>query len=98
MDQQMGMAKQMMDLQRMTFDGMVTNMITFWDQTDKVFGTFIDQAAWVPAEGKTAFKKWIDGNKKGCETFKKAVNDGYERLESYFAKGESSSQQRTGPT
>jgi hypothetical protein len=81
----MRMAKQMMDLQRVTFDGMINNMIIYWDQTARMLGSFFDQAPWMPDEGRKAFREWIDGNKKGCETFQNAVNDGFKRLESYFA-------------
>jgi hypothetical protein len=76
------MAKQLMDLQRVTFDGMINNMIIYWDQTGRMLGSFLDQAPLVPAEGRKAFGEWIDGNRKGCETFKIAVSDGFKRLES----------------
>jgi hypothetical protein len=87
MDQQTRMAKQMMDLQRATFDGMMNNISLFWDQTEKMLGTVLDQATVVPEEGRKAFREWIDGNKKGCEVFKKAVNDSFSRLEGCFGGG-----------
>lgn len=87
MEQQARMTKQWMDLQRVAFDGMINNMILFWDQTEKMFGSYLDQAAWVPAEGRKAFREWVDGNKKGCETFKSAVNDGFSRMETCFSPG-----------
>jgi hypothetical protein len=83
MDQQMRMAKQLMDLQRVTFDGMINNMIIFWDQTGSMLGSYFDQAPWMPDDARKAFRDWIDGNKKGCETFKNTVNDGFNRME-YF--------------
>lgn len=85
MEQQTRMAKQLMDMQRVAFDGMINNMIMFWDQTGTMVGTVLEQANWVPEEGKKAFREWVDGNKKGCETFKNAVGDGFSRLESCFA-------------
>lgn len=85
MDQQSRMAKQIMDLQRATFEGMINNMIMFWDQTGKMLSPFVDQAPWVPEEGKKAFRDWVEGAKKGCETFKNSVNDGFSRVESCFA-------------
>jgi hypothetical protein len=85
MDQQMRTAKQLMDLQRTSFDGMINNMIIYWDQTGRMLGAFLDQAPLMPDEGRKAFREWIDGNKKGCETFQTAVNDGFKRLESCFA-------------
>lgn len=85
LDQQMRMAKQMIDLQRVTFEGVMGNMIMLWDQTGNMLNSFMDQAVWVPEEGKKAFREWIDNNKKGCETFKSAVNNGYSNLEKLFA-------------
>lgn len=95
MDQQVRMAKQMMDLQRVTFDGMINNMMMFWDQTERMLGSFMEQAPWVPQEGKRAFKDWVDGNKKGCETFKNAVNEGFSKLEGCFAGGGKPQQSET---
>jgi len=82
MEQHTRIAKQMMDVQRATFGSVINNMIMFWDQTGKMFGTFLDQAVWVPEEGKKTFREWIDVNKKGCETFKNAVDEGFNKLES----------------
>jgi hypothetical protein len=86
MDQQMRMAKQFMDLQRVTFDGMINNMIIFWDQTGRMLGSYFDQAPWMQDDARKAFQDWIDGNKKGCETFKNTVNDGFKRLESFLGE------------
>ncbi len=88
MDQQMRMAKQMVDLQRTTFDGMITNMVMFWEQTQKSMGTYLDQAPWMPEECKMTMREWVNGNIKGCETFRKAVDDGYKTLDKCFMGGE----------
>lgn len=80
------MAKQMIDLQRMSFEGVINNMITFWDQTGSVFNSFLDKAVWVPEEGKKTFREWIESNKKGCETLKNAMNSGYDNLGKYLEK------------
>jgi predicted nucleotidyltransferase len=37
----------------------------------------LNQAAWVPEEGKKALREWVDSDKKACETLKNAVNNGY---------------------
>ena len=80
MYEQSVMAKQMIDLQRMSVEGVINNMIMFWDQTGSVLISFLDKAAWVPEEGKKTFREWIESNKKGCETLKNAVNSGYNNL------------------
>lgn len=83
-EQSATMAKQMIDLQRVSVEGVISNMITFWDQTGSVLNSFLNQAAWIPEEGKKAFREWIDNNKRGCETLKTAVNDGYTSLGNCF--------------
>jgi hypothetical protein len=85
MDQQKMMAKQLMDLQKATFEGMMNNMIIFWDQTGRMLGSYLNQASWMPEEGRKTFRDWVDSNKKGCETFQHAVTDGFKRLESCLA-------------
>ena len=80
MYEQSAMAKQMIDLQRMSVEGMINNMIMFWDQTGSMLSSFLDKSAWVPEEGKKTFREWVDSNKKGCETLKNAVNSGYNNL------------------
>lgn len=83
-EQSATMGKQMIDLQRIGMEGMISYAIAFWDQTGSMINWFLSQAVWVPEEGKRVFREWIDTNKKGCETFKDAVNNGYLNLERMF--------------
>ncbi len=85
-EQSTTIAKQMIDLQRISVEGMINNMIVLWDQTGSMLNSVLDQAAWVPEEGKKAFREWIDSNKKGCESLKSAVNNGYNNLGKCFEK------------
>lgn len=86
MYQQMKMAKQMMDLQKASFGGMINGMLMFLDQTDRMVGNLLDQSPWVPEEGKKMFREWIASNIRGCETFKSFVDDGFNKLETSFSK------------
>lgn len=56
----------------------------FWDQTEKVLDSFLEQAVWVPEEGKKAFRQWVHSNRNGCESFRAAMEDGLKRMESCF--------------
>ncbi len=78
------LAKQMIDLQRVSLNGMINNTLILLDQTEKMLGVMMDQANWVPDEGKKALREWVDSNKRGCENFKKVVDDGFNRMESCF--------------
>lgn len=81
MYQQTRVMKQIIDFQRMTVDGVINNMLIFWDQTGNMMNAVLEQAAWLPEEAKRPFRQWVDSNKKGCETFREAVGSGYNSLE-----------------
>ncbi len=48
---------------------------------------FIEQTTALPEEGKKALNEWIKAYKKGCEEFKKAVDENFKRVESFFGEG-----------
>lgn len=87
MEQQLRLAKQLMHLQRVMFDGIFNGMIIFCDQTEKMMAQIVDQAVWVPPEGKSVLKEWFGRNKKGCESFRNAANDGFTWLEGFLTAG-----------
>ena len=47
--------------------------------------TFLEQATWMPDEGKKLVRNWVDACKKGCEDFKKAADDNYKKVDEFFA-------------
>jgi hypothetical protein len=93
--EQMRVARQVIDFQRAALDSMLGNVLTLWDQTERMYSSMMDQTAWLPEEGKKAFMEWVKNNKRGCEEFKNAVNDGYSRLDRCFT-GPQSPQQHQG--
>ncbi|MDA8307998.1 MAG: hypothetical protein M0Z81_14375 [Deltaproteobacteria bacterium] len=78
------MGRQMIDLQRIGVDGMIDYAITLWNYTGSMFNWFLNQAGWIPEEGKKVITEWINTNRKGCETFKDAVDNGYSNLEKFL--------------
>jgi hypothetical protein len=48
--------------------------------------SFVDQAPWLPEEGKKVITNLAGTYKKGREDFRKLVNDGYKKVEDYLAK------------
>lgn len=80
------MGRQMIDLQKIGMEGMIDCSIIFWNQTGSMLNWFLRRAGWIPEEGKKVFREWIDTNRKGCETFKDAVNSGYSDLEKFFER------------
>ncbi len=89
MNQQFRILKQMIAMQRASFDGMLNTLILMWEQT----GGVTERAVWLPEEGKKAFRQWVDVNKKGCEDLKNMIDGGYSNLENLLGKAAEREQQ-----
>jgi hypothetical protein len=82
--------KKMIDFNKTSFDNSFSAMVMIQDQTEQMVNTLLDQAPWIPAEGKKAIGEWLDSYKKGRETFKKVVEDSFKKVDASFggaAKG-----------
>ena len=73
--------KQFMDFNKTTFNNMINAIDLFQQQSEGMTASLLDQAAWVPDEGKKAIKDWINSVKKGREDFKKIVDDNFSKVE-----------------
>jgi hypothetical protein len=82
-------AKQMIDFQKTTFDNTFSAMIMMQEQTERMANTLIEQAAWMPEEGKQVINDWVKAYKKGREDFKKAVDENFKKVEDFFASFDS---------
>lgn len=80
------MFKQMIDFQKNTFDNSFRAMSNLQEQGEKMTEAFLDQAHWLPAEGKKAVNDWIETYKSGRTSFKKAVEDHFEKIEDFFSE------------
>ena len=78
-------AKQMIDFQKATFDNSFNAMVMLQEQTEKMVNTFLDQATWLPEEGRRVINEWVDAYKKGREDFKKTVDENFKKVEGFFA-------------
>ncbi|MBT8371455.1 MAG: hypothetical protein HKO68_16440 [Desulfobacterales bacterium] len=83
------MLKQMLDFNKTAFDNSFSAMLTIQEQNAKMVDTFIEQAAWMPEEGKKVIRDWVGAYKKGCEDFKKAADANYKKVDQYFASAKS---------
>jgi len=84
MDQKQ-IARQMIQFNKTAFDNSFNAMTMVYDQNEKMVNAFIEQATWLPENGKKAIEDWIQAYKKGCEDFKNTVNENYQKVEDYFA-------------
>ena len=75
---------QMLAFQRTAFDGSFTALVTLQEQAERMADTMLDQATWLPEEGRKAITDWADACKSGREQFKKMVDENFEKVESYF--------------
>jgi polyhydroxyalkanoate synthesis regulator phasin len=77
--------KQMFDFNKATFDNTFNAMVMLQEQTEKMANSMLDQATWLPQEGRKVISDWIDAYKKGRETYKKMVDDGFQKVQEYFS-------------
>jgi hypothetical protein len=87
------MVKQVFDFQKNTFDNFFKSMSTIQDQAEKSVGFIMDKAPWLPEESRNVILEWGRIYKKGRDDFKRAMDDGYEKMESYFVTTTQASQQ-----
>lgn len=78
------MAKQMIDFNKATFDNTFNAMVLVQEQMERTVGTFLEQAAWMPEEGRKVVSEWVGNYKKGREEFKKNVEESFKKVEEYF--------------
>ena len=81
---QFALARQMLDFNKTTFDNAFGAMCQLQEQSERMMNTWIEQAAWIPGEGKKALVDMTAMFSKGCAEFKKAVDENFGRVEAYF--------------
>ena len=81
-------AKQMLQFNKTAFDNSFNAFNMVYEQNNKMVTAFLDQAVWMPAEGKKAIRDWLESYEKGCADFKKLVDEGYQKVETFFAGDE----------
>lgn len=81
-------AKQMIEFQKATFNNGFSAMGMVQEQAERMLNMSLEQATWLPEEGKKVIDEWIKGYKKGGEDFKKIVDDNFAKVEAFFARTE----------
>ena len=79
------MAKQMIDFYKSTFDNTFSAMVMLQEQTEKTLKAALDQATWLPEEGKKVLDEWVNAYKKGREEFKKVVDENFKKVDEFFS-------------
>lgn len=76
--------KQMVDFNKSAFNNAFSAMVMVQDQTETLSNTMLNQATWLPEEGKKALLEWVEAFKKGRNEYKKTVDDAFKKVESFF--------------
>jgi polyhydroxyalkanoate synthesis regulator phasin len=79
-----GIAKQAITFQKALFENTFNAMKMVQEQTEKIMDTFLSQLPWVPEEGKKSISDSVEFYKKAREDFKKAVDEGFAKMEELF--------------
>jgi hypothetical protein len=76
--------KQMIDMHKSTFENYFSMMVLLQDQTEKLLKPFVDNSPGMSDENKKILDKWTNEYKKSREDFKKAIDNGYAKVEAFF--------------
>ena len=77
--------KQVMEFNRAAFDNTFNAMAMLQEQAERMIHLSLEQAVMLPKEGKKVFTEWLKACTKGSETFKKAVDDGFQKMAGFLA-------------
>ena len=80
------MLKQMIMFNQTTFNNAFGAMASLQEQFEQVAKTVLDQAGWLPAEGRNAIENWVESFKTGRDNFRQYVDDSYQKVEKYFTE------------
>jgi len=83
MDQKQ-MLKQMLEFNQTTFNNAFNTMTLLQEQLEGVAKTMLEQATWLPAEGRQAIGNGTETFKSACQTFKQKIDDSYKQVEKTF--------------
>ena len=78
-------AKQMIDVQKATFENSFKTMVAMQDQGERMVNTWMEQATWMPQEGKQVLGEWVTACKKGREGYRQMVDENFEKAKEIFS-------------
>mgnify|MGYP005847056105 CR=1 FL=1 len=76
--------KQMIDFNKTAFENAFGSVTLLQEQAEKLTGSCIEQAPWMPQAGKTAIGEWMKACKQLRDSFKSSVDEGFKKAESHF--------------
>ena len=82
--EQKNIVKQMIQYNKTVFDTTFNSMAMLQDQMEKTTSMLLEQASWLPAEGKKVVEEWLKAYRKGRTDFKTTVDDSYKKVDDFF--------------
>lgn len=76
--------KQMVEFNQSTFDNAFSAIVTIQDQTEQMTEKMMDQADWLPEEGRKVIDNWVDVYKTSRNNFKVQVDNNYKQIGKLF--------------
>ncbi|MFO8084798.1 MAG: hypothetical protein R6U27_10825 [Desulfobacterales bacterium] len=76
--------KQIVDFQKGTFDNSFNALAKLQEQGETMVTTFLNQAGWLPEEGKKVITEWLEAYKKARIEFKDTVDSNFKKVEEFF--------------
>lgn len=83
MDQK-AMVKQILEFNKSALDNAFNAMCLLQEQSEKMSQATLEQASWLPAEGKKVINDLTAAYKKGRDDFKKGIDEAFKKAEEYF--------------
>ena len=74
----------MIDFNKATLDNAFNAMSLLQEQAERFGQSTLEQATWMPEEGKKVINDLIGAYKKGREDFKKGIDEAFKKVEEYF--------------
>jgi hypothetical protein len=78
--------KQTISFNKTSFNSAYDATVLVQDQFEKVATSILDQAAWMPEEGRKAIDSYMDVYKSGRDQFKKYMDDSFKKAEEILVK------------
>lgn len=87
-------AKQMIDFQKAAFDNSFNAMVMVQEQTERMVNMALEQATWLPEEGRKVVGEWVKAYEKGRKDLKKTADENFNKIEAFFAGADKAQKQK----
>jgi len=80
------MIKQMLTFNKTAYENTLKGITMLQEQNEKMTKTMMDQATWVPDEGKKALDSMAKAYKNAFDNFKTTIDNYFKKAEEYLSE------------